>query len=74
MSRRPVPGLLAGLVDTAHAAPACSPGPAPGRPVVAAAYSVLLIAIVFAAIAVLYAVVGRTLRPEERLEIALGAG
>ena len=41
---------------------------------VAAAYSVLLIAIVFAAIAVLYAVVGRTLRPEERLEIALGAG
>jgi iron(III) transport system permease protein len=41
---------------------------------VAAAYSVLLIAIVFGAIGVLYAVVGRTLRAEERLDMALGAG
>jgi iron(III) transport system permease protein len=41
---------------------------------IAAAYSVLLIAIVFGAIAVMYAVVGRTLRAEERLDMALGAG
>lgn len=40
---------------------------------VAAAYSVLLIAIVFVAIGVMYAVVGRTLRTEERLDMALGA-
>jgi len=40
---------------------------------VAAAYSVLLIAIVFGAIAVMYAVVGRTLRAEERLAMTLGA-
>jgi iron(III) transport system permease protein len=40
---------------------------------VAAAYSVLLIAIVFGAIAVMYAVVGRALRAEERLDMALGA-
>lgn len=40
---------------------------------VAAAYSVLLIAIVFGAIAGMYAVVGRTLRAEERLDMALEA-
>ena len=41
---------------------------------VAAAYSVLLIVLVFGAIGVMYAVAGRTFRAEERLEMALGAG
>jgi iron(III) transport system permease protein len=41
---------------------------------VAAAYSVLLIMVVFGAIGVMYAVAGRTFRAEERLEMALGAG
>jgi iron(III) transport system permease protein len=41
---------------------------------VAAAYSVLLIMLVFGAIGVIYAVAGRTFRTEERLEMALGAG
>ena len=40
---------------------------------VAAAYSVLLIAIVFGAIGVMYAVVGRSLRGDEQLDMALGA-
>jgi iron(III) transport system permease protein len=41
---------------------------------VAAAYSVLLIVLVFGAIGVMYVVTGRTFRAEERLEMALGAG
>jgi iron(III) transport system permease protein len=41
---------------------------------VAAAYSVLLIVLVFGAIGVMYAVAGRTFRAEERLEMALGVG
>jgi iron(III) transport system permease protein len=41
---------------------------------VAAAYSVLLIVVVFGAIGVMYAVAGRTFGAEERLEMALGAG
>ncbi len=41
---------------------------------VAAAYSVLLIGIVFGAIGVMYAVVGWTFRAEERVDMALGAG
>ena len=41
---------------------------------VAAAYSVLLILIVFGAIGAMYAVAGRTFRAEERVDMALGAG
>ncbi len=41
---------------------------------VAAAYSVILIVLVFGAIGVMYAVVGRTFRAEERVDVALGAG
>jgi iron(III) transport system permease protein len=41
---------------------------------VAAAYSVLLIVLVFGAIAVMSAVAGRTFRAEERVDMALGAG
>jgi iron(III) transport system permease protein len=41
---------------------------------VSAAYSVLLIVLVFGAIGMMYAVAGRTFRAEERLETALGAG
>jgi iron(III) transport system permease protein len=41
---------------------------------VAAAYSVLLIIIVFGAIGLMYAVVGWTFRGEERVDMALGAG
>jgi iron(III) transport system permease protein len=41
---------------------------------VAAAYSVLLIVIVFGAIGVMYAVARRTFRAEEEVEIALGVG
>jgi iron(III) transport system permease protein len=41
---------------------------------VAAAYSVLLIVIVFGAIGLMYAVVGWTFRGEERVDMALGAG
>jgi iron(III) transport system permease protein len=41
---------------------------------VAAAYSVLLIVLVFGAIGVMSAVVGRTLRAEERMDMVLGVG
>jgi iron(III) transport system permease protein len=41
---------------------------------VAAAYSVILIGLVFGAIGVMYAVAGRTFRTEERVDLALGAG
>jgi iron(III) transport system permease protein len=41
---------------------------------VAAAYSVLLIVIVFGAIGLMYAVVGWTFRAEERVDMALGTG
>jgi iron(III) transport system permease protein len=41
---------------------------------VAAAYSVLLIVLVFAAIGVMYLVTGRTFRADERVDVALGAG
>jgi lipopolysaccharide export LptBFGC system permease protein LptF len=40
----------------------------------AAAYSVLLIVMVFAAIGVMYAVAGWTFRAEERVDMALEAG
>jgi len=41
---------------------------------VAAAYSVLLIVLVFGAIGVMYAVAGWTFQAEERVDMALGAG
>lgn len=41
---------------------------------VAAAYSVLLIVVVFGAIGLMYAVAGRTFRTAERMEMTLGAG
>ena len=41
---------------------------------VAAAYSVLLIVLVFGAIGVMYAVAGWTFQGEERVDMALGAG
>jgi NADPH:quinone reductase-like Zn-dependent oxidoreductase len=41
---------------------------------VAAAYSVLLIVLVFSAIGVMYAVAGWTFQAEERVDMALGAG
>jgi len=41
---------------------------------VAAAYSVLLIAVVFGAMGVMYAVTGRTFRGEEHTDVALAAG
>jgi iron(III) transport system permease protein len=41
---------------------------------VAAAYSVLLIVLVFGAIGVMYAIAGWTLRADERVDMALGSG
>jgi hypothetical protein len=41
---------------------------------VAAAYSVLLIIIVFGAIGLMYVLARRTFRAAERMEMALGAG